>query len=222
VAKIDDAAPLDKVCLIACGIPTGFGSAVNIAKVQPGATVGIWGLGTIGLAAACGARSRGASLIVGVDTNPAKFELARKFGCTAFINPLDLPKGQTIVDAIKLLTNGVGLDVAIECIGFQKTVADAFQSTALGFGVTVVNGVISNGKPIEIEASELLTGKTLTGGFQGGFQGKNDLPKLVDLYMKGELMVDEFITGTVKLEQVNEAFELLFSGKALRTVVTFD
>ncbi|KAI1285836.1 Alcohol dehydrogenase class-3 [Halotydeus destructor] len=220
VAKIRKDAPLEKVCLLSCGIPTGYGSAVNIAKVRPGSSVAIWGLGTIGLATACGARDCGAVKIIGVDTNPAKFDLATAFGCTDFVNPKQLPDGCTsVVEAIKQLTGGIGVDYAIECAGYHQTLQDAYDSSADAWGVTVLVGVINDKKPLEISPNGIASGKVITGGFQGGYHGRNDLPKLVDLYMDGKLMVDEYITGTLALDEINEAFDLLLSGKALRTVL---
>ncbi|KAI1285843.1 Alcohol dehydrogenase class-3 [Halotydeus destructor] len=220
VAKIRKDAPLEKVCLLSCGIPTGYGTAVNIAKVRRGSSVAIWGLGTIGLATACGARDCGATKIIGVDTNPAKFELATKFGCTHFVNPKQLPDGCTsVVDAVKKLTGGFGVDYAIECVGFPQTLQDAYESSADAWGVTVLVGAINDNKPVAISPNGIAAGKVITGGFQGGYHGRNDLPKLVDLYMDGRLMVDQFITGTLKLDRINDAVDLLLSGKALRTVI---
>ncbi|KAI1285837.1 Alcohol dehydrogenase class-3 [Halotydeus destructor] len=220
VAKIRKDAPLEKACILSCGIPTGYGTAVNIAKIRPGSTVAIWGLGTIGLATVSGARDCGATKIIGVDRNPDKFNLAAKFGCTDFVNPKQLPDGCTsVVDAVKKLTGGIGVDYAIECAGFHQTFQDAYDSSADAWGMTVLVGLINDSKPLEISPNGIAGGKVITGGFQGGYHGRNDLPKLVDLYMEGRLLVDELITGTVKLEQINDAFEWLLAGKALRTVV---
>ncbi|KAI1285842.1 Alcohol dehydrogenase class-3 [Halotydeus destructor] len=220
VAKVRKDAPLDKICLISCGISTGYGSAVNIAKVQPGSSVAIWGLGTIGMAAVCGARDCGATEIIGVNTSLKKFELAKKFGCTHFVSPNQLPEGCTsVVDAVKKLTGGLGVDYAIECVGLHETMQDAYESTADAWGVTVLSGVVNDKRPLELSPNGIVSGKIVTGGFQGGYHGRNDLPKLVDLYMDGKLVVDQLITGVVNLNQTEEAIDWLLTGKALRTVI---
>ena len=175
----------------------------------------IWGLGTIGLAAACGAKAKGALKIIGVDLNEDKFKLAEQFGITDFVNP---SKVESVPDAIRKLTGGVGVDYALEAIGLQSTAQAAFDSCAI-WGRTILIGVISNGKVLEIPAEPLVMGRTLTGGFFGGYHGRNDIPKIIEQYKTGDLPVDKFITGTLPLDRVQEAFDNLLAGKALRTVI---
>jgi S-(hydroxymethyl)glutathione dehydrogenase/alcohol dehydrogenase len=217
LAKINPKAPLEKVCLLACGIPTGYGSAVNLAQVREGSAVAVYGLGTIGLSAAMGSKARGASKVIGVDINPTKFELGSKFGCTHFVNPMD-HESRSATSVIMELTNNLGVDYAFECTGLPSVAIEAIGATAL-WGKTVVQGIYPGDVKLDIDPVNFVTGKTVTGGLFGGFKGRKDAPELVELYMDGKLMVDEFITKTVPIQGANEAFDALLSGKALRTIV---
>ena len=220
LAKIDENAPLDKVCLIGCGIATGYGSALNTAQVKPGSTCAIWGLGGVGLAVAMGCKAAGAKRIIGVDINPGKFEMARKFGCTEFVNPKDHEK--PIYKVLQEISDtGYGIDFTFECVGNVQTMRHALESCARGWGVCVVIGVSGKGEFIETSPVQMITGKTMKGSIFGGWKGADDVPKLVQKYMNKELMVDEFITHNLKLDEINEAFDLMFAGKSIRSVIKF-
>lgn len=217
LCKIDPAAPLEKVCLLGCGIPTGYGAALNTAKVEKGATCAIWGLGAVGLATAMGCKRAGASRVIGVDLNPAKFPMGEKFGCTEFVNPNDYP-GRSIVDVLVEKTDG-GLDYTFECVGNVNTMRAALESCHKGWGTSVIIGVAASGTEIATRPFQLVTGRVWKGTAFGGWKSVDSVPKLVDEYMKKELMVDEFITHTMPLEKINEAFDLLHEGKSIRAVV---
>ncbi|KAK3087931.1 hypothetical protein FSP39_012571 [Pinctada imbricata] len=208
VAKINPEAPLDKVCLIGCGIGTGYGSAVNTARVEKGSTCAVWGLGAVGLAAVMGCRNAGASRIIGIDTNPDKFPLAKKFGMTEGMNPNDYDK--PIQEVLIDLTDG-GLDHTLECIGNNNTMRAALESTRKGWGISVAVGVYWH--DISTHAFQLLSGRTWTGALYGDWKSRDDVPKLVESYMKKEILVDEFITHRMTLDKINEAFDLLKAGE---------
>ncbi|XP_035232319.1 LOW QUALITY PROTEIN: alcohol dehydrogenase class-3-like [Stegodyphus dumicola] len=218
IAKVDAKAPLDKVCLLGCGIPTGYGAALNTANVEPNSNVAIWGLGTVGLAVAMGCRERGSSRIIGVDINPDKYEIAKKFGCTEFVNPKDHPK--PIQDVLIEMTDG-GLDYTFECIGNVSTMRAALESCHKGWGQSVIIGVAGAGQEISTRPFQLVTGRVWKGSAFGGWKSRESVPKLVDQYMNGKLMVDEFVTHNFSLDAINEAFHLMHAGKSLRSVVTF-
>lgn len=219
VAKINKAAPLDKVCLLGCGITTGVGAVLNTAKVTPGSTVAVFGLGGIGLACIQGAVMAGASRIVGVDINPSKFEMAKAFGATDFVNPKDhdRPVQEVIVD----LTNG-GVDYSFECIGNVDVMRSALECAHKGWGESIIIGVAGAGQEIRTRPFQLVTGRVWRGSAFGGVKGRTELPGYVDDYLAGKLKVDEFVTHTRKLEQINEAFDLMNAGESIRTVILFD
>ncbi|EFJ15470.1 hypothetical protein SELMODRAFT_149322 [Selaginella moellendorffii] len=216
VAKINPEAPLDKVCLLGCGIPTGLGAVFNTAKVEAGSTVAVFGLGTVGLAVCEGAKKAGASRIIGVDMNPAKYELAKKFGATEFVNPKDhdKPIQQVLVD----LTDG-GVDYSFECIGNVKVMRAALEACHRGWGTSVIIGVAGAGQEISTRPFQLVTGRVWKGTAFGGYKSRSDVPKLVEQYLQKEIKVDEYITHNFKLDSINEAFELLEAGKCLRAVI---
>ncbi|KAJ7519659.1 hypothetical protein O6H91_20G049200 [Diphasiastrum complanatum] len=216
VVKVDPRAPLEKICLLSCGVTTGVGASINTAGVEPGSTVAIFGLGTIGFAAAQGAKIAGASRIIGVDINLSKKELAKKFGVTDFLNPQDYNK--PISEVIKELTEG-GVDYAIECIGNTKLMEAAFESIHDGYGKAVITGLDNATKRVILNPGQLLYGRVLTGSFFGGYKGKSHLGDLVQKYMNKELQLDDFVTHEMPFEKINEAFELLNDGKCLRCVL---
>ncbi|XP_063599972.1 alcohol dehydrogenase class-3-like [Penaeus indicus] len=216
VAKVNEKAPLKSVCLLGCGISTGYGAALNTANVEQGSTVAIFGLGAVGLAAAMGCRERGAKTIIGVDINEAKFETAKRFGCNAFLNPLKVPD---TVAALVEMTDG-GCDYTFECIGNAKTMRQALEACHKGWGESIIIGVAAAGVEISTRPFQLVTGRVWRGSAFGGFKSRESVPKLVNDYMDGKVMVDEFVTFTKPLGEINEAFDLMHQGKALRTVVT--
>ncbi|CAG4946354.1 unnamed protein product [Parnassius apollo] len=218
LCKVADSAPLDKVCLLGCGIPTGYGAALNTAKVEPGSNCAIFGLGAVGLAVALGCKAAGAKRIIGVDINPDKFEVAKKFGVNEFVNPKDYDKPiqQVLVD----LTDG-GLDYTFECIGNVNTMRAALEACHKGWGVSVIIGVAAAGEEISTRPFQLVTGRTWKGTAFGGYKSRDSVPKLVDEYISKKLPLDEFVTHNVPLAEINEAFHLMHSGKSIRTVVHF-
>ncbi|XP_076317964.1 alcohol dehydrogenase class-3 Fdh [Tachypleus tridentatus] len=218
VAKVNSKAPADKICLLGCGIPTGYGAALNTAKVEPESNVAIWGLGTVGLAVAMGCKQRGANRIIGIDINPEKFEIAEKFGFSEFVNPKDYDKPiqQVLID----MTDG-GLDYTFECIGNVATMRAALEACHKGWGESVIIGVAGAGQEISTRPFQLVTGRVWKGSAFGGWKSRDGVPKMVEQYLEGKLMVDEFITHTLTFEKINEAFDLMHSGKSLRSVVTF-
>ncbi|KAI7743777.1 hypothetical protein M8C21_014290 [Ambrosia artemisiifolia] len=214
--KISKDAPLDKVCLLSCGTAAGLGAAWNVADVSKGSTVAIFGLGTVGLSVAQGAKIRGASRIIGVDTNPEKNEKAKAFGVTDFINPNELEG--TVQQVIKQMTDG-GADYSFECIGDTEMVTTALQSCCDGWGVTVTLGVPKTKPEVTAHYGLLITGRTLRGSLFGGWKPKSDLPSLIDMYLKDEIMVDDLITHNLPFEDINTAFDLMVAGKCLRCVI---
>lgn len=218
VAKVDPKAPLDKVCLLGCGVPTGYGAALNTAGVEPGSTCAIWGLGAVGLAVALGCKAAGAKNIVGIDLNPDKFEVAKKFGCTEFINPKTLtrPITEELVDKF----DG-GCDYTFECVGNVKTMREALESCHKGWGTSVIVGVAAAGQEISTRPFQLVTGRVWKGTAFGGWKSRDSVPKLVDDYLNKKLMLDEFITHNLSFEKINEAFEVLHSGQGIRAVVNY-
>ncbi|OXU26555.1 hypothetical protein TSAR_003062 [Trichomalopsis sarcophagae] len=218
LAKINPSAPLDKVCLLGCGVSTGYGAALNTAKVEPGSTCAIWGLGAVGLAVALGCKTAGASRIIGIDINPAKFEKAKAFGCTEFVNPKDHTR--PIQDVLIEMTDG-GLDFTFECVGNVHTMRAALESCHKGWGVSVIVGVAAAGQEISTRPFQLVTGRTWKGTAFGGWKSKDSVPQLVHEYMTKKLILDEFITHNLPFDKINEGFELLHSGKCLRAVLHY-
>ncbi|XP_037089931.1 alcohol dehydrogenase class-3-like [Pollicipes pollicipes] len=216
VCKVDPAAPLDKVCLLGCGISTGYGAALNTANVEAGSTVAIWGLGAVGLAVAMGCRERGAARIIGVDINPDKFEPSKAFGVTEFVNPKEHER--PIQQVLAELTDG-GLDYTFECIGNIHTMRAALESCHKGWGVSTIIGVAGSGQEISTRPFQLVTGRVWKGTAFGGWKSRDAVPQLVQKYMQKKLMVDEFVTFNFPLTEINEAFKMMHEGKAMRSVV---
>lgn len=219
VAKVNPSAPLDKVCLLGCGISTGYGAALNTANVTPGSTVAVFGLGAVGLAVIMGAKERGASRIIGVDINPAKFPVAEKFGATEFVNPKD-HGDKPIQDVLIGLTDG-GLDFTFECIGLTQTMRAALEACHKGWGVSVIIGVAASGQEISTRPFQLVTGRTWKGTAFGGWKSRESVPALVDKYLEGKMLVNEFVTHVLPLDKVNEAFDLMHHGESIRAIITF-
>jgi S-(hydroxymethyl)glutathione dehydrogenase/alcohol dehydrogenase len=219
VAKISKEAPLEKVCLLGCGVTTGMGAVMNTAKVEPGSTVAIFGLGGIGLSAIIGAVMAKASRIIGIDINPDKFEIAKQLGATDVINPLDYDR--PIQDVIVELTDG-GVDYSFECIGNVKVMRSALECCHKGWGESVIIGVAGAGEEISTRPFQLVTGRVWRGSAFGGVRGRSELPSYVDRYMKGEFELDTFITHTMGLDDINTAFDLMHEGKSIRSVILFD
>ncbi|KAJ4967566.1 hypothetical protein NE237_019415 [Protea cynaroides] len=219
LAKVIHPIPVDKACLLSCGISTGLGAATKIAKVEKGSTVAIFGLGAVGLAVAVGARMNGASKIIGVDLNSEKAEIAKKFGITDFVNPKDC--GAPIKEVIAKLTDG-GADYCFECIGLAPVMQDAFASCREGWGKTVIIGVEMHGAPIRVDSFEILKGKSISGSLFGGIKAKSDIPRLAKMYLDKELELDEFITHEMSFKDINKAFDLLIQGKSLRSIMWMD
>ncbi len=218
VAKINPAAPLDKVCLLGCGITTGIGAVLNTAKVQPGSTVAVFGLGAIGLSAVQGAVMAGAGRIIGIDLNPAKFDLARRLGATDCVNPAD--HAAPIQDVIVGMTDG-GVDYSFECIGNVEVMRAALECCHKGWGESTIIGVAGGGEEIRTRPFQLVTGRVWRGSAFGGVKGRSQLPGYVDRYLAGDIRVDEFVTHTLPLEQINQAFELMHAGQSIRSVILF-
>jgi len=218
LAKVSREAPLDKICLLGCGVTTGIGAVLNTAKVEPGSTVAVFGLGAIGLAVIQGAVMAKASRIIAIDVNPDKFELARQFGATDFVNPKDYgdPIQQVIVD----LTDG-GVDYSFECIGNVNVMRSALECCHKGWGESIIIGVAGAGEEISTRPFQLVTGRVWKGSAFGGVKGRSQLPGYVEDYMNGKLKIDEFVTHDMPFEQINEAFELLHAGKSIRTVLHY-
>ena len=217
VAKIRSDAPFDKVCYIGCGVTTGIGAVVFDAKVEPGSNVVVFGLGGIGLNVIQGARMVGADRIIGVDLNPSKVPLAEKFGMTDFINPKET---EDVVAAIIDLTNG-GADYSFECIGNVHTMRQALECCHKGWGESVIIGVAGAGQEISTRPFQLVTGRVWRGSAFGGARGRTDVPKIVEWYMNGKINIDDLITHTMPLTEINHAFELMHEGKSIRSVVLY-
>jgi S-(hydroxymethyl)glutathione dehydrogenase/alcohol dehydrogenase len=218
VAKIRADAPFDKVCYIGCGVTTGIGAVINTAKVEPGANVVVFGLGGIGLNVLQGCRMVGADIIVGVDTNPEKAVLAKKFGMTHFVNPNEV-EGDLVAHLVDI-TKG-GADYSFECIGNVDVMRVALECCHKGWGESVIIGVAGAGKEISTRPFQLVTGRVWRGTAFGGAKGRTDVPRIVDWYMEGKINIDDLITHTMPLDQINDAFDLMHAGKSIRSVVTF-
>ncbi|MFT5162017.1 MAG: S-(hydroxymethyl)glutathione dehydrogenase/alcohol dehydrogenase [Alteromonadaceae bacterium] len=218
LAKINKAAPLDKVCLLGCGITTGIGAVLNTAKVEPGSTVAVFGLGGIGLSVVQGAVMAKASRIIVIDINEDKFAMAKMLGATEFVNPkkYDAP----IQDVIVELTDG-GVDYSFECIGNTNLMRSALECCHKGWGESVIVGVAGAGQEISTRPFQLVTGRVWRGTAFGGVKGRSQLPDYVERYLKGEIKVDEMVTHTMGLEDINKAFDLMHEGKSIRSVIIF-
>ena len=218
VAKIRTDAPFDKSCYIGCGVTTGVGAVTNTAKVEPGANVIVFGLGGIGLNVLQAARMVGADKIIGVDINEGKKEWGERFGMTHFVNPKRL-KGDLVAHLVEL-TEG-GADYTFDCTGNTDVMRDALEACHRGWGVSVVIGVAEAGKEIATRPFQLVTGRVWKGTAFGGAKGRTDVPKIVDWYMNGKIEIDPMITHQLKLEDINEAFDLMHAGKSIRSVVVY-
>ncbi|PCH62742.1 MAG: S-(hydroxymethyl)glutathione dehydrogenase/class III alcohol dehydrogenase [SAR86 cluster bacterium] len=217
VAKIRSDAPHDKVCYIGCGVTTGIGVVAFDAKVEPGSTVAVFGLGGIGLNVIQGAKMVGADRIIGIDTNPNKAALGRSFGMTDFINPKDV---DNVTESIIDLTGG-GVDYSFECIGNVDTMRQALECSHKGWGESYIIGVAGAGQEISTRPFQLVTGRSWKGSAFGGARGRTDVPKIVDWYMEGKIQIDPLITHTMPLSDINKAFDLMHSGQSIRSVVLF-
>jgi S-(hydroxymethyl)glutathione dehydrogenase/alcohol dehydrogenase len=217
LAKIRPDAPFDTTCYIGCGVTTGVGAVLFTARVEAGANVVIFGLGGIGLNVVQGARMVGAGKIVGIDLNPAREAIARRFGMTHFINPDDV---DNVVDAIVQLTDG-GADYSFECIGNTRTMRQALECCHKGWGQSIIIGVAEAGAEIATRPFQLVTGRRWLGSAFGGARGRTDVPKIVDWYMDGKIKIDELITHRLPLARINEGFELMARGESIRSVVVY-
>ncbi len=218
LAKIRQDAPFDKVCYIGCGVTTGIGAVFWTAKVEPGANVVVFGLGGIGLNVVQGARLAGADRIIGVDVNPAREPLARKFGLTHFVNPKDV-KGDLVPHLVEL--TGGGADYSFECVGNVELMRQALECCHRGWGESIIIGVAGAGKEIHTRPFQLVTGRVWKGTAFGGARGRTDVPKIVDWYMDGKIDIDSLITHKLPLARINEGFELMHAGKSIRAVVEY-
>ena len=218
LAKINKDAPLEEVCLLGCGVTTGMGAVLNTAKVKEGDTVAIFGLGGIGLSAVIGATMAKASRIIAVDINDSKFELARKLGATECINPKEYDK--PIQEVIVELTDG-GVDYSFECIGNVDVMRSALECCHKGWGESVIIGVAGSGQEISTRPFQLVTGRVWRGTAFGGVKGRSELPGYVERYLQGEFKLDDFITHTMPLDEINESFDLMHAGKSIRSVIHF-
>jgi S-(hydroxymethyl)glutathione dehydrogenase/alcohol dehydrogenase len=219
LAKINKAAPLEKVCLLGCGITTGIGAVLNTAKVEAGASVAVFGLGGIGLSVLQGAVMAKAGRIIAIDTNPAKFEMARLLGATDCVNPKDYP-GTPIQQVIVELTDG-GVDYSFECIGNVNLMRSALECCHKGWGESIIIGVAGAGQEISTRPFQLVTGRVWRGSAFGGVKGRSQLPGYVDRYMAGDIKIDEMITEVMPLERINDAFDLMHQGKVIRSVIRY-
>ncbi|CAM4172481.1 S-(hydroxymethyl)glutathione dehydrogenase/class III alcohol dehydrogenase [Listeria booriae] len=219
LAKINPEAPLEKACLLGCGVTTGIGAVHNTAKVQAGDTVAVFGLGAIGLAVIQGAVQAHAGRIIAIDTNPDKFTLAKEMGATEFVNPKD--HARPIQEVIVEMTNG-GVDFSFECIGNTDVMRSALECCHKGWGESVIIGVAAAGKEISTRPFQLVTGRVWRGSAFGGVKGRSELPGMVEQAMKGEIKLDPFITHNLPFTSINEAFDLLHKGESIRTVLSYD
>ena len=217
VAKVREDAPFDKICYAGCGVTTGIGAVAFTMKVEPGATVAVFGLGGIGLNVIQGAKLVGARRIIGVDINPSKKELATQFGMTDFVNPKEV---EDVVDHLIQMTGG-GVDYSFECIGNVNLMRQALECCHKGWGQSCIIGVAGAGQEISTRPFQLVTGRSWRGTAFGGARGRTDVPMIVDWYMEGKIHVDEMITHTMPLNEINTAFDLMHEGKSIRSVVTF-
>jgi len=217
LAKVRSDIPYDKVCYIGCGVTTGVGAVAFDARVEPGSTVAVFGLGGIGLNVVQGASLVGADRIIGIDTNPAKADLARQFGMTDFLDPGTV---DNVVEAIVDMTGG-GVDYSFECIGNVNTMRQALECCHKGWGESIIIGVAGAGQEISTRPFQLVTGRVWRGTAFGGARGRTDVPRIVDWYMNGKIQIDPLITHTMPLEEINKAFDLMHEGKSIRSVILF-
>ena len=217
VAKVREDAPFDKICYVGCGVTTGIGAVAFTMKVEPGATVAVFGLGGIGLNVIQGAKLVGAHRIIGVDINPSKKELATQFGMTDFVNPKEV---EDVVDHLIQMTGG-GVDYSFECIGNVNLMRQALECCHKGWGQSCIIGVAGAGQEISTRPFQLVTGRSWRGTAFGGARGRTDVPMIVDWYMEGKIHIDEMITHTMPFTEINTAFDLMHEGKSIRSVVTF-
>ena len=217
LAKVREDAPFDKICYIGCGVTTGIGAVAFTMKVEPGSTVAVWGLGGIGLNVIQGAKMVGASRIIGVDINPSKVALAEKFGMTDFVNPKEV---DDVVGHLVEITGG-GLDYTFECIGNVNTMRQALEACHKGWGESCIIGVAGAGQEISTRPFQLVTGRSWKGTAFGGARGRTDVPKIVDWYMDGKINIDDLITHTMPLDDINKAFDLMHEGESIRSVVLY-
>ncbi|KAL6317363.1 hypothetical protein AAG906_030116 [Vitis piasezkii] len=220
VVRLNHEIPADKACLLSCGVSTGIGAAWKVAEVEEGSTVAIFGLGAVGLAVAEGARLRGASKIIGVDLNPEKFEIGKKFGVTHFINPTACGE-KAVSQVVKEMTDG-GADYCFECIGLASLMKDAFDCSREGWGKTVILGVEMHGSDLNVNSYQILRGRSVMGSLFGGLKPKSDIPILAKKYLDKELRLDEFITHEVNFQDINKAFEFQSQGKSIRCIIWMD
>lgn len=218
LAKVPKDAPLEKICLLGCGVTTGIGAVLNTAKVEEGATVAIFGLGGIGLAAIIGAKMAKASRIIAIDINPSKFDIARELGATDCVNPKDFD--QPIQEVIVKMTDG-GVDYSFECVGNVQLMRAALESCHKGWGESVIIGVAGAGQEISTRPFQLVTGRVWRGSAFGGVKGRTELPSYVAKAQSGEIPLDTFITHTMGLDDINKAFDLMHEGKSIRSVIHF-
>ncbi|KAF9987687.1 S-(hydroxymethyl)glutathione dehydrogenase [Modicella reniformis] len=211
VAKISQEAPLEKVCLLGCGITTGYGAVTRTAKVSQGNSVAIFGLGGVGLSVVQGAKQAGASTIIGIDVNSKKEKLAREMGCTEFINSKELPAGKTIQQHLVEITDG-GLDYTFDCTGNVNVMRAALEACHKGWGESIIIGVAAAGQEIQTRPFQLVTGRVWRGSAFGGVKGRTELPGLVQDYLNGKIKIDEFITHNFKLDDINKAFDVMHDG----------
>jgi S-(hydroxymethyl)glutathione dehydrogenase/alcohol dehydrogenase len=217
LAKVREDAPFDKICYIGCGVTTGIGAVINTAKVTPGSNVAVFGLGGIGLNVIQGARIAGADKIIGIDLNPAKATMAEKFGMTDFI---DASKEDKVVEAVIELTDG-GADYSFEAIGNVNTMRQALECAHRGWGESIIIGVAGAGQEIATRPFQLVTGRVWKGTAFGGARGRTDVPKIVDWYMNGKINIDDLITHTLDLKDINKGFDLMHEGESIRSVVVY-
>jgi S-(hydroxymethyl)glutathione dehydrogenase/alcohol dehydrogenase len=218
LAKVNPAAPFDKICYIGCGVTTGIGAVINTAKVEPGSNCVVFGLGGIGLNVIQGLRLAGANMIVGVDVNDGKEAWGRKFGMTHFVNP-EKVKGDMVAHLVDL--TGGGADYSFECIGNVKVMRMALECCHKGWGESIIIGVAGSGQEIATRPFQLVTGRVWRGTAFGGARGRTDVPKIVDWYMAGKIEIDALITHILKLEDINKAFDLMHAGDSIRSVVVY-
>jgi len=218
LAKINKAAPLDKVCLLGCGITTGIGAVLNTAKVEAGSSVAVFGLGGIGLSVIQGAVMAKAERIIAIDLNSSKFAMAKALGATDCINPKEI--NGSLVEFITDMSNG-GVDYSFECIGNVEVMREALECCHMGWGVSTIIGVAGAGQEIHTRPFQLVTGRTWKGSAFGGVKGRSELPAYVDQYMQGKIIIDDLVTHTMPLEEINKAFEFMHAGKSIRSVIIF-
>ncbi len=216
LAKVNPEAPLEKICLLGCGVTTGIGAVINTAKVEKGSTVAVFGLGGIGLSVIQGAKMAGASRIIGIDINDSKAEMAKKFGATDFINPknFDKPIQQVIVEMTEW-----GVDYSFECVGSVALMRAALECAHRGWGQSIIIGVAGAGQEISTRPFQLVTGRVWKGSAFGGVKGRTELPSYVDQYMSGKIKIDEMVTFEMPLDDINKAFDYMHEGKSIRTVI---